>query len=320
MKPLKLVFMGTPEFALPSLDLLYLSVHSIEALVAPPDKPFGRGHKIRYAPTKQWAQRQGIKLIQPDDLNEAKFIKAVKAIQPDLIITVAFGRILSSELLGLPLLGCINLHASYLPAYRGAAPIHRAIIEGATYSGASIIFMTGELDAGDIIIQEKEPISNYDTAGMLHDRLALRGASLLIRAIDALAGGSLDAIPQDHTTATYAPPLAPEDERINWEMSAHQIYNQIRGLNPWPGAYTTYEDKRIKVWKAAVPSVSAESSGGQLPGTILAVGDNSLTVAAGEGSLTLLDLQPAGKKSMDAGSFCCGYRIEPGSRLNSNRA
>ncbi len=319
MKSLKLVFMGTPEFALPSLDLLHLSAHSIEALVAPPDKPFGRGRKIRYAPTKQWAQRQSIKLVQPDDLNEVKFIKAIRALQPDLIITVAFGRILSSELLRLPFLGCINLHASYLPAYRGAAPIHRAIIEGATHSGASIIFMTDELDAGDIIIQEKEPISNYDTAGMLHDRLALRGASLLLKAINALAGGSVDAIPQDHALATYAPPLAPEDERINWKMSAQQIYNQIRGLNPWPGAYTTYEDKRIKVWKAAVPSVSAEHPGGQVPGTILAVGDNSLTVAAGEGSLTLLDLQPAGKKPMDAGSFCCGYRIEPGSLLNSNR-
>lgn len=315
MKSLKMIFMGTPEFALPSLDLLSLSDHRIEALVAPPDKPFGRGGKIRYAPTKQWAQRRNINLLQPDSLREKAFVSEVRALQPDLIITVAFGRILSSELLLLPYLGCINLHASYLPAYRGAAPIHRAVIEGASFSGVSIIYMTDELDAGDIILQEKEAISNYDTAGMLHDRLAILGASLLLKAIDALAGGRVEAAPQDHAKASFAPPLSPEDEQINWEMNARQIYNLIRGLNPWPGAYTTYEDKRIKVWKAVDPSVTAGGSHNQLPGTVLAVGENSLTVAAGEGSVTLIDLQPAGKKPMDARSFCCGYRIEPGSRL-----
>lgn len=318
MKPLKLIFMGTPEFALPSLDLLYLSSHLIAAVIVPPDKAGGRGQKLCYAPTKQWALKKGLDVIQPERINDLAFLERLRFLQPDLIVTAAFGRILKRELLSLPPLGCINLHASYLPAYRGAAPIHRAIIDGASYSGVSIIFMSSELDAGDIILQEKEPISDLDTAGMLHDRLALRGASLLLQAIDALADGTARAEPQDHAAATYAPPLAPAEERIDWKMGARDIYNRIRGLSPWPGAYTTFAGKRIKIWKAALPGPESSEKPAQKPGTILAVGDNALTVAAGRGILTLLDLQPAGKKVMDAGSFCCGYRIRPGFSLDGS--
>jgi len=316
LKDLKIIFMGTPDFALPSLALLSLSPHRLEALVVPPDRPVGRGGKVRYAPTKQWALEQGLSIIQPEDIsNRGEFINQLEDKAPDLVVTVAYGRILPPELLTLPPMGCINLHASYLPYYRGAAPIHRAVIDGADYSGVTIIKMSSVLDGGDIIMREKEEISPGDTAGMLHDRLAEKGASLLLRSINAIAAGRAAAVPQDHAQATYAPPLSKDDERIDWNRPALDIYNQIRGLNPWPGAYTTFEGRRIKVWRAARPdseSTSIKKSYEKKPGKILAVGEDSLTVAASDGPLSLLDLQPAGKKAMSAGSFCCGYRIEPG--------
>lgn len=319
MKSLKLVFMGTPAFALPSLDLLDLSPHIIVALVVPPDRPVGRGRKVHLAPTREWALRRGVVTAQPDKINESIFIDWLEEINPDLIVTVAFGRLLPQTVLQLPALGCINLHASYLPAYRGSAPIHRAVIDGTPYSGVTIMHMAPELDAGDIIMQEKEPISNLDTAGMLHDRLADRGAALLLKVIDALAEGNTVRVPQDHSLATYAPPLTADDEKLDWNLGATELYNRIRGLNPWPGAYTICGDRRIKIWKAAPPEIadrSSETAASHKPGTILAVGEASLTIATGDGALTLLDLQPAGKKTMDAGSFCCGYRIEPGSCLD----
>lgn len=316
MKPLKLVFMGTPAFALPSLDLLYLSPHKIEALVVPPDRPCGRGGQVRPAPVKEWAQKHRLEIVQPEKISEDSFMAWLRGIQPDLIVTVAFGRLLSNAVLQLPALGCINLHASYLPAYRGAAPIHRAVIEGSEFSGVSIIEMTPELDAGDIIMQEKEEISPFDNAGMLHDRLAVRGASLLLKAIDVLWRGTASPVTQDHAEATYAPPLGAEDERLDWNCSATEIYNRIRGLNPWPGAYTSFKGKRLKVWRAARPEPTENDSVQNPPGTILAVSQDSMTVATGKGTLIILDLQPAGKKRMDAGSFCCGYHIEPGNLLD----
>ncbi len=312
MKELKIVFMGTPAFALPSLDLLFASNHRIAALVVPPDRPSGRGGKVRPVPAKEWALEKRVEVKQPEKITDRGFVSWLEAEKPDLIVTVAFGRILPPALLALPRLGCINLHASYLPYYRGAAPIHRAVIEGAEYSGVSVIKMSPELDAGDIIMQEKENISPFDTAGMLHDRLALRGASLLLKAADALAEGTAAALTQDHDLATYAPPLERQDERLDWNCSAVEIYNRIRGLNPWPGAFTMLEGMRLKVWRAARPVPGGASSSRAAPGTILSVGEDSLIVATADLPLALLELQPAGRKMMDAGSFCCGYRIEPG--------
>ncbi len=319
MKALKIIFMGTPSFALPSLDLLNLSNHHLQALVVPPDRPYGRGGKERPAPVKEWALKQSIEVKQPEKIYEKNFLAWIEGKAPDLIVTVAFGKILPSNLLELPALGCINLHASYLPYYRGAAPIHRAVIDGAEYSGVSIIKMSAELDAGDIIMQEKEEISPFDTAGMLHDRLALRGASLLLKAADALAAGTAVTVPQDHGKATYAPPLEREDERLNWNRISIEIYNRIRGLNPWPVAYTTFKGSRLKVWKAVRPDAENESHCRENPGTILSVGEDSLTVATADVPLTVIDLQPAGKKQMDAGSFCCGYRVVPGHSFDGDQ-
>ncbi len=317
MKSLKIIFMGTPVFALPSLDAMHSSLHHLEAVVTRPDRPKGRGHRLQLAPAAEWARNKAIDIARPTRMQDRSFQAWLKEKRPDLIVTVAYGRILPPEILNLPRLGCINLHASYLPAYRGAAPIHRAVIEGAQCSGVSIIKLIPELDAGDIIIQEKEPLFLSDTAGTLHDRLAEKGSSLLVRAIDALAEGTAEPVPQDHEQATYAPPLRNDEERLDWNLTPLELFNRIRGFNPWPGAYTTFKGKRLKVWRAAWPEENNSKSKGEKPGTILEAGENSLTVATGQkGALTLTELQPAGKRVMDASSFCCGYRIEPGLRLD----
>lgn len=317
MKPLTLIFMGTPVFALPALEKLYRSPHRLEAVITRPDSPKGRGRKLSLAPTAEWARQNEVEVVRPARMKDRSFLAWLEGKGPELIITVAFGRILPPEILDLPRLGCINLHASYLPAYRGAAPIHRAVMDGAQYSGVSVIKMTPELDAGDIIMQEKEFISDYDTAGTLHDRLAEKGAALLLKAVNALAAGTARPVPQDHGRATYAPPLQSDEERLDWKLGPVELHNRIRGLNPWPGAYTTFEGRRIKVWRSARPDENEDGNRGEKPGTILEAGEDSLTVATGNGgSLKLLELQPAGKKQMDAGSFCCGYRIEPGRRLD----
>jgi methionyl-tRNA formyltransferase len=316
LRSLKLVFMGTPAFALPSLNLLHNSHHSLCGLVTQPDRLKGRGRQMQFSPARQWGFDHNLDTCQPEKMNEPGFLLWLEKLKPDLVVTVAYGRLLTETLLNLPPLGCINLHASYLPAYRGAAPIHRAVIEGAPYSGVSIIDLTGELDGGDVYMQEKEEISFSDTAGMLHDRLAVRGAALLVKTINALADGTALKTPQDPTLVTHAPPLDRDDEKLNWNCTSLEIYNRIRGLNPWPGAYTNLRGKRIKVWKAALPDIQNSAAGGQVPGTIIAAAEGTLTVATGDGAITLLDLQPAGKKKMDAGSFCCGYRIEAGECLD----
>ncbi len=319
MKQLKIVFMGTPDFALPSLNLLNLSTHSLAAVVTAPDRPAGRGHNLLPSPVKKWVQKNEVDLYQPGKSGDSFFYARLEQIDPDLIITVAYGKWLPQSILSLPPLGCINLHASYLPDYRGAAPIHRAVMEGASCSGVSVIEMTAELDAGDIIMQEKETISPYDTAGMLHDRLAVRGASLLVKAVQAIAEGQARKRPQDHARASYARPLTKDDEVIDWNRSPGELYNQIRGLNPVPGAHTFFKGKRLKVLRAAYPDSENVAEGKALPGTVIAVGEESLTVAAGKNMLTLFDLQPAGKKPMNAASFCCGYRIEPGDCLGGEQ-
>ncbi|MDY6825687.1 MAG: methionyl-tRNA formyltransferase [Bacillota bacterium] len=319
MKQLKIVFMGTPDFALPSLNLLNLSPHSLLAVVTAPDRPAGRGRKLFPSPVKKWAQKNEIALYQPEKMGDSDFYTRLKQLSPDLIITVAYGKLLSQRILSLPSLGCINLHASNLPAYRGAAPIHRAVMDGAPCSGVSVIEMTDELDAGDIIMQEEETISLYDTAGMLHDRLAVRGASLLVRAVQSIAEGRVHKWSQDHARASYARPLTEDDEVIDWNRSPGELYNQIRGLNPIPGAHTFFKGKRLKVLRAAYPDTEKVAEATVSPGTVIAVGEKSLTVATGKGVIALLDLQPAGKKPMNAASFCCGYRIEPGDCLGGEQ-
>jgi methionyl-tRNA formyltransferase len=315
LNSLKLLFMGTPAFALPALELLYNSAHTLVAIVTQPDRLSGRGQVLSYSAVKKWAVSNCIETVQPEKLSKEAFLCWLDDLEPDLIVTVAFGRMLSRQLLENPPLGCINLHASYLPAYRGAAPIHRAVIEGAEFSGVSIIDLTKELDGGDVYMQEKVAIGPDDTAGILHDRLAVIGAALLLETINALADGTAFKIPQNRALVTYAPPLSPVDEVLDWNLSAVELHNRIRGLSPWPGAHTTFRGKRVKIWKSTLAMAAAQLSPRVRPGTILSVKKGSLEVATGQGSLCLTSLQPADKKRMQADSFCCGYRIEPGDLL-----
>ena len=310
---MRLIFMGTPAFALPSLDLLLKSGHTLCAVVTRPDRPQGRGKKLLYSPVKEWALTNTINILQPERLKDKDFLRSIEALNPDLIITAAYGRILPEEMLTMPPLGCINLHASRLPAYRGAAPIHRAVMEGASETGVSIITMVPELDAGDIIVQQSEPIHISDTTGSLHDRLAARGARLMLQAVEALAGGSASFMPQDPQAVTFTAPLQPGEEKLNWSLSTAALHNQIRGMNPWPGAYTTFSGKRLKVWCSE--PVSASGVAASKPGTVLAIKDDAMHVAAGDGTLAVLEVQPQGKRAMAAGDFCRGYRIEPGFKL-----
>lgn len=303
-----IIFMGTPRFALPSLEALFAGGYGIVGVVTQPDRPQGRGQKPASSAVKQRALEYGLELLQPASFKEDTFWQKLKEKAPGLIVTVAYGRILPPRLLAYPALGCINLHASLLPAYRGAAPIQRAIMDGASQTGVTVLKMVAELDAGDIICQESEPICRDDTAGTLHDRLAERGSRLLVKAIDALAGGTAQTVPQDQSAVTFAGPLRPEEERLDWRRGNISLYNHIRGLNPWPGAYTTYAGARLKVLWAE--PLTGENCG--RPGSVLRVEGESVTVAAGDGSLKLLQLQPAGRRLMSAGAFARGYGVKAG--------
>ncbi len=320
MKRLKLLFMGTPIFAIPALEQLCRSRHRLKAVVTQPDRPRGRGRAMRPSPVKEWALKQGIPLLQPARLKDSSFLERVEAAAPDLIVVVAYGLILPEELLELPPLGCINLHASLLPAYRGAAPIERAVMEGADETGVTVMAITPELDAGDIILQERHPIGPADTAGEVSARLSAAGAQLLLQAVDRIAGGKESRRPQDAARATYAPPLTPDEARLDWSGDAVKLCNRIRGLNPLPGAYTTYRGKRLKIWRAvpaADPAACALPRTAVLPpGCIAGVEGGRLVVACGGGTfMELLELQPAGKRRIAAADFCCGYRLCVGTRL-----
>lgn len=326
MKRLKLLFMGTPEFALPSLELLHRSEHLLPAVVTQPDRPRGRKKVSRPPPVKKWARRHDIPVLQPAALKDELFLRKAAALAPDLIVIVAYGRILPPELLQLPKLGCINLHASLLPAYRGAAPIERAVIDGRPETGVTVIEVIPKLDAGDIILQERLPVHFTDTAGEVAERLASAGAALLVCAVNEIASGKDRRLPQDHARATYAPPLRREEERIDWSEEALSLYNRIRGLNPRPGAYTTFRGRRLKIWRAALP---AAAGGGMketgkasvslpedaLPGSVLAREGRIFASAGKGGFLELLEVQPAGKRPISAGDFYRGYRLSAGARL-----
>ena len=307
-----IIFMGTPVFALPSLEALLRAGYCVVAVVTQPDRPWGRGQKPAAPAVKQLAVAYGLEVLQPAGFKDGSFWQRLEEKAPGLIVTVAYGRILPPRLLAYPALGCINLHASMLPAYRGAAPIQRAIMDGASQTGVTVLKMVAELDAGDIICQESEPIYRDDTAGALHDRLAVRGSRLLLEAIDALANETARAVRQDPAAVTYAGPLHPEEERIDWRRGSVSLYNHIRGLNPRPGAYAIFAGTRLKVlW--AEPHTG--SNHGQ-PGAVLRVEGESITVATGDGALKLLQLQPAGRRLMSAGSFASGYGVKAGCLFN----
>ncbi|TQE91573.1 methionyl-tRNA formyltransferase [Ureibacillus terrenus] len=298
----KIVFMGTPDFSVPILRMLHEEGYDIAAVVTQPDRPVGRKRVLTPPPVKEEALRLGLKVLQPEKLKGSEELKEIINLQPDLIVTAAFGQILPKELLEAPRLGCINVHASLLPKYRGGAPIHQAIMDGEEKTGVTIMYMAEKLDAGDIISQREIPIEKTDHTGILFEKLSLLGRDLLKDTLPSIIAGTNDRIPQDESKATYAHNITREQERIDWSKSAREIYNQVRGLQPWPVAYTTYKGDIVKIWWAQVGGSKTEGR----PGEVVKIEKDYFEVAAGEGTLKILELQPAGKKRMSAEDYLRG--------------
>jgi len=311
-KPVKVVFMGTPDFAVPSLRALAENEEvQVVGVVTQPDRPKGRKKELTPPPVKVEAEKLHIPVYQPEKLRAEESVREVLALKPDLIVTAAYGQILPESILSAPRFGCINVHASLLPKYRGGAPIHRSIINGEKETGVTIMYMVKALDAGDMIIKRAIPITDQDHAGSMHDKLSRLGAELLEEILPALLRGEAEAIPQNHDEATYAPNLTREDERIDWSRPAEELACQVRGLHPWPVAFTTWRGKTFKIWWAQSLDTEVRES----PGTVLRVDEEGIAVATGKGTLLLTEVQPAGKKRMSVEEFVRGRQMEAGERL-----
>jgi methionyl-tRNA formyltransferase len=312
---LRLIFMGTPEFALPSLRKLVASDWEISLVVTQPDKPRGRGRKPTSPPVRLEAEKLGIRVIQPASLKDEDFVLFLKEQRADLIVVVAYGRILPPQVFRLPPFGTVNLHPSLLPKYRGAAPINWAIINGEKETGVTTILMDKGVDSGDILLSRRIEIGDEETAMELEPRLAEKGAELLLSTIEGLFNGTISFKPQDHSQATFAPMLKKGDGLIDWELPAKAIADRIRGFLPWPSAYSFFRGRLVKFLKGMVLPI-CESVPEKAPGEILIADGKRLIVVAGKGEgVEILRLKPEGKKEMDGSSFINGYRPRSGERF-----
>lgn len=309
---MRVIFMGSPDFALPCLDQLLASPHEVVAVVTQPDRPKGRGNKLTFTPVKELSMEEGIAVYQPENINHPDFVRQIKALAPDVMVVVAFGQLLKPELLDMPPLGCINVHASLLPKYRGAAPIHWAMINGEKETGVTTMYMDAGMDTGDIILKKTLPIEENDTMGSLHDRLAEAGGVLLMETLDLIEKNQAPRVPQDPALATYASLLKREHELVDWSKSSRQVYNLVRGMNPWPGAYTIFNHKTVKIWET---EVSEEDSTGRSGAVLDLVTGKGIRVQCGKGSIWLNILQPQGKRNMSGDDWARGARLEKGSVL-----
>lgn len=282
--------MGTPEFAVPSLDILLKNNHELAAVVTQPDKPCGRGKKLTAPPVKQFASEKGLTVLQPERIKGESFLNELAAFSPELIVVVAYGKILPSAVIKLPEYGCINIHASLLPKYRGAAPINWAIIKGENVTGVTSMLMDEGMDTGDILLQKEMRITEETNAAGLHDALSVLGAELLKETLEKLQSHKLVRIPQDNEKATYAPIMTKELGLIDWTLAARDIHNLVRGVTPWPGAYTYYKEGRLKIWKTDVREDMA-ANGGVEPGNIVDINRNGISVACGSGVLRITEMQ-----------------------------
>lgn len=305
---MKILFIGSSEFSVPALEKLIEKNYEIIAVVTQPDKQAGRGKKIRFTPVKQVALKYNLKIFQPENINQDKTIKELK---PDLIIVVAYGGILKKEILNSPKYGCINLHPSILPKYRGPAPIPWAIINGEKETGVTTIFMNENVDAGEIIGQKKVDISESDTAGTLGERLANIGSSLVIETLNKIKSGKIEKIVQDESKVSYAPFLSKNMGLINWEKSAFEIHNLVRGLNPWPVAYSYLSNLQVKIYETQIykNNLDINKNFGKIVSVIKKEG---FLVVAGEGKLIVSKIQIPGKKIMTVDEYLLGHRIESG--------
>lgn len=304
----KIVFMGTPAFSAPILRMLVEEGYEVISVVTQPDRPVGRKKVMTATPVKEEAMRLGLPVYQPEKLKNPEELQHVLDLDADLIITAAFGQILPSAVLEAPKFGAINVHASLLPAYRGGAPIHQAIMDGQNETGVTIMYMVDRLDAGDIISQVTVPITEQDHTGSMFDKLSIAGRDLLKRTLPSIIDGTNERIPQDEQKVTYARNISREQERIDWSKSATAIYNQVRGLYPWPVAYTTFNGANMKIWWTE--KTSSESSG--QAGQVIGLTEDSIEVQTGDGVLAITELQPSGKKCMTAKDYLKGPKIQAG--------
>lgn len=309
MSNVRVVFMGTPEFAVPCLEMLIQEKYDIIAVVTQPDRPKGRGQKLVASPVKEFALKHGLQVLQPEKIKTIEFEDQLAVLNPDVIIVVAFGQILSKRILDIPVLGCINVHASLLPKLRGAAPIHWSIIKGETTTGVTTMYMDVGLDTGDMILKSELPISDNAITGEIHDQLKLVGASVLKETLMMIVQQKAPRIPQNHQDATYAPLLTKMIEKINWERSAVEIHNLIRGLNPWPGAYCCYQDRVLKIWRSRIHDADIVTT---RPGRVVRVTAEGILVETGIGVIEILEVQPESKRRMLAKDCACGYCINTG--------
>ncbi|GIO38715.1 methionyl-tRNA formyltransferase [Paenibacillus antibioticophila] len=321
---ISILFMGTPAFAVPSLEALISAGYKIVGVVSQPDRPQGRKKVLTPTPVKEAALRHGLPVLQPQKLRAPEAVAEVAALAPDLIVTAAYGQILPKSVLDLPRFGCLNVHGSLLPKYRGGAPIQRAIINGEKETGITLMYMAEGLDTGDMIAVSIVPIEDEDTAGTMFEKLSLAGAELLLQQLPLILDGKAPRIPQDDAESTYAPNLSRDDERIDWSASSREIFNRVRGLVPFSGAFTLWNDEVFKVWAVAksdaeygnAEGTAAGNGGGQAPGTVLSLSPQGIEVKTGDGSVWLTRVQPAGKKAMEAEEFIRGGVMKPGTVLS----
>jgi len=307
-----IIFMGTPQFAVPALKALHKNDQDIALVVTQPDRPKGRGRKLTPSPVKEMAMNLGYSVIQPPSVRTAEFSNCIEKHTPDFIVVVAFGHIIPKNILTIPKIATINIHASLLPKYRGPAPIQWAIINEEKETGVTTMLMDEGLDTGDILLSSKLEIAPDDTSGTLHDRLADHGADLLIQTLNAFETGDINPISQDHTQATYAPMLKKNDGRMNWTLPAESLEAFIRGMTPWPGAFTFHENKRLKIFKAKTILMDTEAS----PGTVIKGFPDELWISTGKSVLSIMEIQGESGKRLLIKDFLRGYKLPPGTHLH----
>jgi methionyl-tRNA formyltransferase len=315
---MKIIFMGTPDFGVPVLREIVECGHDICAVVTQPDRPKGRGKGVAISPVKEEALKLGIPVFQPEKVKSPDAVAHLRSLKPDLIVVVAFGQILSQEILDIPRYGCVNVHASLLPKYRGAAPIQKAILDGEKTTGITTMLMDKGLDTGDILLQEAVEISDDETGGSLFMKLSHVGARLLTETLKRLEDGSVTPVPQ-RGESSYAGMLDKTMGLVDWEQDASVIERQIRAMNPWPSAYTYYEGRLLKLWKAEILDIDGDIPDhdieGGAPGTVISAESSGIDVLTGNGILRILELQPEGKKRMETASFLRGHKMPEGSVL-----
>ncbi len=310
---MRVIFMGTPDFAVGTLEAVLEAGHEVALVVTQPDKPKGRGNAVQYSPVKECALRHGVEVFQPDKIRREEHVQHLREYEPEIIVVAAFGQILPEVILNMPKYGCLNVHASLLPKYRGASPIQWTVINGDTVTGVTTMRMDAGVDTGDIIAKREVAVAEDETGGSLFDKLAKEGAALCVETMEMLENGTACFTKQDDAQSTHTAMITKELGDIDWNRPAEEIERLIRGLNPWPSAYTYLDGRTFKIWKSRV----LQGHENVLAGTILRADKNGICVQTGAGQLLLLEVQLEGKKRMDAAAFCNGFHISPGTVLCS---